>query len=69
MNAEDEDDEGDEESSVRRGFWNFSYGQDDADGINDLATLLRTGQIRGDWPTGASLEGISAEKKQGSSMP
>ena len=61
----EEADEGDEEPTVRRGFWNFSYGQDDADGINDLETLLRTGQIRGDWPTGMSLEGISAEKKQG----
>ena len=64
VNPEEADD-GDEEPSVRRGFWNFSYGQDDADGINDLETLLRTGQIRGDWPTGMSLEGISAEKKQG----
>lgn len=61
-----EDDEGSEETpSARRGFWNFSYGQDDADGINDLETLLRTGQIRGDWPTGMTLEGIAAEKKQG----
>ena len=65
VNAEDDDDEGDEETSVRRGFWNFSYGQDDADGINDLETLLRTGQIRGDWPTGTSLEPISDDKKQG----
>ena len=48
-----------------RGFWNFSYGQDDADGINDLEALLRSRKIRGDWPTGMSLEGISAEKKQG----
>ena len=64
VNPEEADD-GDGEPSVRRGFWNFSYGQDDADGINDLETLLRTGQIRGDWPTGMSLEGISAEKKQG----
>ena len=61
----EEADEGDEEPTAQRGFWNFSYGQDDADGINDLETLLRTGQIRGDWPTGMSLEGISAEKKQG----
>ena len=64
VNPEEADD-GDEEPSVRRGFWNFSYGQDDADGFNDLETLLRTGQIRGDWPTGMSLGGISAEKKQG----
>ena len=65
VNAEDDDDESDEETSVRRGFWNFSYGQDDADGINDLETLLRTGQIRGDWQTGTSLENISGDKKQG----
>ena len=64
VNPEEADD-GDEEPSVRRGFWNFSYGQDDADGINDLETLLRTAQIRGDWPTGMSLNGISPEKKQG----
>ena len=65
VNAEDDDDEGGEETSGRRGFWNFSYGQDDADGINDLESLLRTGQIRGDWQTGTSLENISVDKKQG----
>ena len=60
-----DDDEEDVEAEPQRGFWNFSYGQDDAEGINDLETLLRTGQIRGDWPTGASLAGISYDKKQG----
>jgi len=60
-----DDDEEDVEAEPQRGFWNFSYGQDDADGMNDLETLLRTGQIRGDWPTGASLAGISSDKKQG----
>jgi hypothetical protein len=61
----DESAESDDAALGRRGFWNFSYGQDDADGINDLETLLSSGQIRGDWPTGMSLEGISADKKQG----
>jgi hypothetical protein len=60
-----DEDEEDVEAEPQRGFWNFSYGQDDADGINDLETLLRTGQIRGDWQTGTSLEPISDDKKQG----
>jgi hypothetical protein len=64
VNADD-DEEGAAETGAERSIWNFSYGQDDADGINDLDTLLRTGQIRGDWPTGASLAGISSDKKQG----
>jgi hypothetical protein len=63
-NPEDEE-EGATEADDDRSIWNFSYGQDDAEGINDLETLLRTGQIRGDWPTGASLAGISSDKKQG----
>jgi hypothetical protein len=63
-NPEDEE-EGANEADDDRSIWNFSYGQDDAEGINDLETLLRTGQIRGDWPTGASLAGISSDKKQG----
>jgi hypothetical protein len=63
-NPEDEE-EGATEADDDRSIWNFSYGQDDAEGINDLEALLRTGQIRGDWPTGASLVGISSDKKQG----
>jgi hypothetical protein len=63
-NPEDEE-EGATEADDDRSIWNFSYGQDDADGINDLETLLRTGQIRGDWQTGTSLEPISDDKKQG----
>ncbi len=63
-NPEDEE-EGATEADDDRSIWNFSYGQDDAEGINDLAALLRSGQIRGDWPTGASLAGISSDKKQG----
>jgi len=63
-NPEDEE-EGATEADDDRSIWNFSYGQDDAEGINDLETLLRTGQIRGDWLTGASLAGISSDKKQG----
>jgi hypothetical protein len=63
-NPEDEE-EGATEADDDRSIWNFSYGQDDAEGINDLETLLRTGQIRGDWQTGTSLIGISDDKKQG----
>jgi len=48
-----------------RQFWNFSYGQEDADGINDWETLLRTGQIRADWPTTESLASLSQDKDQG----
>jgi hypothetical protein len=69
--VEEEDGEGDGDSSdslaPTRGFWNFSYGQDDAEGINDLATLLRTREIRADWPTKESLEGLSNDKEQGKS--
>ncbi len=61
----DEEEESPAENDDGRGIWNFSYGQEDAEGINDLEALLRTGQIRGDWPTGASLAGLSSDKKQG----
>jgi hypothetical protein len=63
---EDVDDE-DEAPDLppERGYWNFSYGQDDADGINDLETLLRSGQIRADWPTTDTLANLSPDKDQG----
>jgi hypothetical protein len=63
---EDVDDE-DEATDLppERGYWNFSYGQDDADGINDLETLLRSGQIRADWPTTDTLANLSPDKDQG----
>jgi hypothetical protein len=63
---EDVDDE-DEAPDLppERGYWNFSYGQDDADGINDLETLLRSGQIRADWPTTDTLASLSPDKDQG----
>jgi AAA domain (dynein-related subfamily) len=61
----DEEEDAPADNDNERSIWNFSYGQDDADGINDLETLLRTGQIRGDWQTGTSLEPISEDKKQG----
>jgi hypothetical protein len=63
---EDVDDE-DEATDLppERGYWNFSYGQDDADGINDLETLLRNGQIRADWPTTDTLANLSLQKDQG----
>lgn len=62
VNPEDEDAD---ETEPQRGYWNFSYGQEDADGINDLETLLRTGQIRADWPTTESLASLSSDKEQG----
>lgn len=48
-----------------RGYWNFSYGQSDAEGINDYDTLLRTGEIRADWPTSESLANLSSDKELG----
>lgn len=68
VNAEEPeqpDEEPTEESAGQRGFWNFSYGQDDADGINDFDTLLRTNEIRADWPTAESLASLAADKDQG----
>jgi hypothetical protein len=62
VNPEDEDAD---EAEPQRGYWNFSYGQEDAEGINDLETLLRTGQIRADWPTTESLASLSSDKEQG----
>lgn len=62
VNPEDEDAD---EAEPQRGYWNFSYGQEDAEGINDLETLLRTGQIRADWPTAESLASLSSDKEQG----
>ena len=38
---------------------------EDAEGINDLEALLRTGQIRADWPTTESLASLSSDKEQG----
>jgi len=48
-----------------RRFWNFSYGQEDAEGINDYSTILRTGEIRGNWPTDDSLSVLPYEKESG----
>jgi len=62
VNPEDEDAD---EAEPQRGYWNFSYGQEDAEGINDLEALLRTGQIRTDWPTTESLASLSSDKEQG----
>ena len=62
VNPEDEDAD---EAEPQRGYWNFSYGQEDAEGINDLEALLRTGQIRADWPTTESLASLSSDKEQG----
>jgi hypothetical protein len=63
---EDVDDEDEApELPPERGYWNFSYGQDDADGINDLEALLRNGQIRADWPTTDTLANLSPDKDQG----
>jgi len=63
--TEPTEDEPDEATTPNRGYWNFSYGQDDADGINDFETLLRTGEIRADWLTTESLANLSADKDQG----
>jgi hypothetical protein len=63
--TEPTEDEPDEATTPNRGYWNFSYGQDDADGINDFETLLRTGEIRADWLTTVSLANLSADKDQG----
>lgn len=61
----DEEDDAMTEKTPMRNIWNFSYGQDDAEGVNDLATLVRMRQIRGDWQTGESLDGISEDADQG----
>ena len=63
--TEPAEDEPNEATTPNRGYWNFSYGQDDADGINDFETLLRTGEIRADWLTTESLANLSADKDQG----
>jgi hypothetical protein len=60
----DESAESDDAPRGRR-FWNFSYGQDDADGINDYLTLIKTGEIRGNWPTDDSLAILPVEKESG----
>ena len=63
--TEPTEDEPDEATTPNRGYWNFSYGQDDADGINDFETLLRTGEIRADWLTTESLANLSSDKDKG----
>jgi hypothetical protein len=49
--------------SFKGNIWNYSYDRGDAEGINDLPTLLQTNEIKGNWPTSASLASLPAEKK------
>jgi hypothetical protein len=49
--------------SFKGNIWNYSYDRGDAEGINDQPTLLQTNEIKGNWPTSASLASLPAEKK------
>jgi len=49
--------------SFKGNIWNYSYERGDAEGINDLSTLLQSNEIKGNWPTSASLASLPAEKK------
>ena len=49
--------------SFKGNIWNYSYERGDAEGINDLPSLLQSNEIKGNWPTSASLSSIPAEKK------
>ena len=46
-------------------IWNYSYNRGDAEGVNDLAALLRTSEIKGLWDTEVSLADLPAEKEAG----
>jgi hypothetical protein len=49
--------------SFKGNIWNYSYERGDAEGINDLPSLLQSNEIKGNWPTSASLSSLPAEKK------
>lgn len=49
--------------SFKGNIWNYSYERGDAEGINDLPALLQSNEIKGNWPTSASLSSLPFEKK------
>jgi AAA domain (dynein-related subfamily) len=51
--------------SFKGNIWNYSYERGDAEGINDIAALLQTSEIKGRWETGGTLASLPNEKEAG----